>query len=129
MGDKEQMAIDRLKLAAEMSEAYYHKPVLICYSGGKDSDVLLELARRAGIRYEVEHSLTTVDAPETVYHIKAEFQRLEQDGISCTIKKPVMSMWQLIPHKKFLPTRKIRYWTIVNKVDRRREKSQKRSSN
>lgn len=47
MGDKEQFAIERIKLAAEMSEAYYHKPALICYSGGKDSDVLLELARRA----------------------------------------------------------------------------------
>lgn len=115
MEDKEQVAIERLKLAAEMSEAYYHKPALICYSGGKDSDVLLELARRAGIRYEVEHSLTTVDAPETVYHIKEKFKKLEQAGISCTIKKPVMSMWQLIPHKKFLPTRKIRYCCEVLK--------------
>jgi hypothetical protein len=33
-----------LKLAAEMSREYYGKPMIICYSGGKDSDVLLHLA-------------------------------------------------------------------------------------
>lgn len=54
--DKEQQAIERLKLAAMMSETYYHKPVLICYSGGKDSDVLLELAQRSGIRYVTPHA-------------------------------------------------------------------------
>lgn len=45
--DMEQLAIERLKLAEMMSEQYYHKPLIICYSGGKDSDVLLELAHRA----------------------------------------------------------------------------------
>ena len=112
--DMEQLAIERLKLAAMMSEQYYHKPLMICYSGGKDSDVLLELARRAGIRYEVEHSLTTVDAPETIRHIKAKFQKLEEMGIPCEINKPKMSMWQLIPHKKFLPTRIIRYLSLIH---------------
>ena len=33
-----------LKLAAEMSEYYYHKPLIVCYSGGKDSDVMLDIA-------------------------------------------------------------------------------------
>lgn len=113
--DMEQLAIERLKLAATMSEQYYHKPLLICYSGGKDSDVLLELAHRAGIRYEVQHSLTTVDAPETIRHIRAKFQKLEEMGIPCEINKPKMSMWQLIPHKKFLPTRIIRYCCAVLK--------------
>ena len=113
--DKEQMAIDRLNLASEMSELYYHKPLLVCYSGGKDSDVLLELAHRAGIHFEVEHSLTTVDAPETIRHIKLKFQKLEEMGIPCKINKPKMTMWQLIPHKKFLPTRIIRYCCSILK--------------
>lgn len=34
-----------LKLASEMSKYYYHKPLIITYSGGKDSDVMLQLAR------------------------------------------------------------------------------------
>lgn len=33
-----------LKLAAEMSNEYYNAPLIITYSGGKDSDVMLHLA-------------------------------------------------------------------------------------
>ena len=55
--NKEQQAIARLQLAAEMSETYYHAPLVITTSGGKDSDVCLTLARAAGIRYEVQASI------------------------------------------------------------------------
>ncbi len=75
--NKEQQAIARLRLAAEMSETYYHAPLVITTSGGKDSDVCLALARAAGIRYEVQHNHTSVDAPETVYHVRETFHRLE----------------------------------------------------
>ena len=48
--DKEQQAIERLRLAAEMSEAYYDgAPLIVTTSGGKDSDVCLRLAEAAGI--------------------------------------------------------------------------------
>lgn len=66
-------AIKKLQLAAKMSEQYYGKPLIIAYSGGKDSDVLLALARMSGIKYELINSHTTVDAPETVYHIREVF--------------------------------------------------------
>lgn len=39
--DKEQKAIDRLRLAAQMSETYYQKPLIVTTSGGKDSDVCI----------------------------------------------------------------------------------------
>lgn len=107
--EKEKLAIDRIKMAAALSEHFYKKPVLLCYSGGKDSDVLLELAKRSGVRFEVQHSHTTVDAPQTVYHVRDTFHALEMKGISCTINMPKMTMWQLIVHKKIPPTRLIRY--------------------
>ena len=47
--DKEHKAVERLRLAAEMSETYYAKPLIITTSGGKDSDACLALARAAGI--------------------------------------------------------------------------------
>ena len=62
--DLEHRAIARLRLAAEMSEAYYGKPLIITVSGGKDSDICLYLAAASGIRYEVMHNHTSVDAPE-----------------------------------------------------------------
>ncbi|MBQ6554479.1 MAG: phosphoadenosine phosphosulfate reductase family protein [Firmicutes bacterium] len=107
--DKEKIAIERLKTAAEMSLATYQKPLIITYSGGKDSEVLLELAKRSGIDFEVNHSHTTADAPPTVYHIRKVFKELEAQGIKCTIEYPRMSMWELIVHKCICPTRIIRF--------------------
>ena len=54
--DKEQKTIERLKLAAEMSETYYGKPLIVTTSGGKDSDVCIALALAAGINFEVQHN-------------------------------------------------------------------------
>ena len=113
--DLEQTAIERLRFAAEMSMRVYKQPLVITYSGGKDSDVLLHLAGKAGIQYEVLHSLTTADAPETVYHVRDTFRRLELAGVKCTIDthtKPDgtrTTMWNLIPRKLMPPTRLVRY--------------------
>lgn len=112
--DYERAAIERLKMAAEMSLQYYDKPLLLTHSGGKDSDVCLELARRAGIQFEVQHSHTTADAPETVRYIRSKFYELELQGIDCTINMPrykgkPTSMWLLIPIKKMPPTHRRRY--------------------
>lgn len=78
--DLEQTAIERLKMASDMSLRLYKQPLVITYSGGKGSDVLLHLAGAAGIPYEVLHSLTTADAPETVWHVKDTFRKLEIGG-------------------------------------------------
>lgn len=118
--DIEQMAIARLKEAAHMSEKYYHAPLIVTTSGGKDSSVCVALAQRAGIAFEVQHNLTTADAPKTVYFVRAEFKRLEAAGIKCTVSKPYYkgvrtSMWSLIPQKLMPPTRLVRYCCSVLK--------------
>ena len=82
-------AIERLKIGEQTSLMYYNKPLLICYSGGKDSDVLIELAKIANINFEVVHSHTTADAPETVIYIRKRFHSLETEGIRCSITYPV----------------------------------------
>lgn len=41
--DIEKMAFERLRLGAETSKRMYNAPLLLCYSGGKDSDTLLQL--------------------------------------------------------------------------------------
>lgn len=78
--DLEQTAIERLKLASDMSLRIYQQPLIVTTSGGKDSSVCVELARRAGIPFEVMHNHTTADAPETVYFVRSEFKRLEAGG-------------------------------------------------
>lgn len=69
MSDLEQTAIERLRAASDMSLRLFEKPLVITYSGGKDSDVLLHLARVSDIPFEALHSLTTADA----------FKRLQDD--------------------------------------------------
>ena len=100
-----------------MSKEYYHKPLILTYSGGKDSDVLLQLAVEClnPSDFEVLNSHTTVDAPETVYYIRDKFKELEEMGIKATIRyahykdgRP-KTMWSLIVDKQMPPTRFARY--------------------
>lgn len=117
--DLEQKSIERIKLASEMSLRHYGQPLICTYSGGKDSDVMLELFKRSGIPFEVNHSLTTADAPQTVYHVRDVFRELELQGIKCTVdkheyigpegRKRWITMWNLIPRKLMPPTRRARY--------------------
>lgn len=116
----EDKAILRLQEAAQMSQQIYEKPLLLTYSGGKDSDLTVDLAIKAGIPFEVAHSLTTVDMPETVYHTRNVFARLEEKGIPCKTIKPAykgvpVTMWTLIPQKSMPPTRFARYCCSVLK--------------
>lgn len=118
--DKEQLAIARLQEASRMSLQVYKQPLVVTTSGGKDSSVCVALAERAGIPFEVQHNHTTADAPETVYFVRAEFERLETEGIRCTVNHPVYkgqrtSMWNLIPQKLMPPTRIVRYCCAILK--------------
>ena len=115
MSDLEQTAIERLRAASDMSLRLFEKPLVITYSGGKDSDVMLHLTEKSGIPFEALHSLTTADAPETVRHVYDTFRRLEEKGVKCTVDKHVqpdgsrVTMWNLIPRKLMPPTRVVRY--------------------
>lgn len=114
MSDLEQVAIERLKAASEMSLQHYGLPLVITDSGGKDSSVCKELALRAGIPFEIMHNHTTADAPETVRFVRSEAKRFEELGIKYTINMPTYkgqrtSMWSLIPQKLIPPTRLVRY--------------------
>ena len=44
--------------------------VEVAYSGGKDSDVILELTRMSGIKYRAIYKNTTIDPPGTIAHCK-----------------------------------------------------------
>lgn len=125
--DKEQLAIARLQDAARLSEHRYKKPLMVTYSGGKDSQALVALAERAGINFEVVNSHTTADAPETVYFIREQFKAMEERGIKCSIVMPrykdkPVSMWTLIPQKLMPPTRLVRYCCAVLKENTGRDR-------
>ena len=104
----EKKAIQRLQTFEPRTEPYY-----LAYSGGKDSDVILTLAKLAGVKYEAVHNLTTVDAPETVYHVRKQADvRIDKahdaEGNHITMERLIVKM--LLP-----PTRIMRYCCDVLK--------------
>lgn len=82
---------------------------VVGYSGGKDSDVLVHLFKRAGVRFCVVHNHTTLDMPDTVYYIRRKFYEWELQGIHCKIYYPTINFWSLCLLKKMLPLRKSRF--------------------
>lgn len=73
--------------------------VEVSYSGGKDSDVILELARMAGIKYRAIYKNTTIDPPGTIKHCR-------DNGVD--VLQPAMSFFKLV-EKKGMPTRRARF--------------------
>lgn len=125
--DKEQTSMERLRLASDMSLRLYHRPLLLTDSGGKDSAVICKLAENAGIPFEIVHSHTTADAPDTVYHVRKRAKEYELKGVSYTIHYPTYkgertSMWRLIPQKLMPPTRLARYCCEVLKESAGRDR-------
>lgn len=74
-------------------------PVEVSYSGGKDSDVILELAKMAGINFRAIYKNTTIDPPGTIKHCKDK-------GVE--ILQPKESFFRLV-ERKGIPTRRARF--------------------
>lgn len=100
-------------------------PVEIAYSGGKDSDVILQLAKEAGINFRAIYKNTTIDPPGTIKHVK---------DMGVEIRQPKQTFLQLVEQKGF-PSRFVRFccdklkeYKILNKcvLGVRKEESRKR---
>lgn len=75
------------------------EPIEIAYSGGKDSDVILELARMADIKYKAIYKCTTIDPPGTIKHALDN---------GCEIRRPKKPFFQLL-REQGLPNRFMRF--------------------
>lgn len=75
------------------------EPVEVAYSGGKDSDVILELVKMAGINYRAIYKCTTIDPPGTIKHVLDN---------NVEIVRPRESFFRLIQRKGF-PSRNTRF--------------------
>ena len=75
------------------------EPLEVAYSGGKDSDVILELAKMAGIEYQAIYKNTTIDPPGTI-------KQVLENGVE--IRRPKESFFSLMK-KNGYPGRKMRF--------------------
>lgn len=105
------------------------KGFFVAFSGGKDSQVILELCKMAGVKFQAVYSPTTNDPANNVRFIKKNYPTVIFD-------KPKKSFLQLV-REKGLPTKKFRYCCAILKeragigsvviTGIRRQESQKRS--
>jgi phosphoadenosine phosphosulfate reductase len=122
LADKERRAIKVLRMYRG------DDPIEVSYSGGKDSDVILALAKMAGIPYRAIYKNTTIDPPYTVQHCK-------ENGVEVVMPKECFL--DIIARKGF-PTRRARFCCEVLKEYKildnavqgiRRSESTKRAKN
>lgn len=87
--------IDFIRESCTSESAY------VGFSGGKDSQVLLDLVVRAGIEFDA-HFSPCVDPPELIGFIRKHYPMV-------AFETRETNMWKLIVRKKFPPTPRIRY--------------------
>lgn len=121
-----QTKIDRSIRLLQSVQKGYDGEIEVAYSGGKDSDVILQLAKEAGIRYRAIYKNTTIDPPGTIAHVKR---------MGVEIRRPKKTFFQIIA-KKGIPNRFTRFccselkeYKILDKsiIGIRKEESAKRN--
>lgn len=102
----EQRMTRKIDRAIRLLKSYSRRctPAL-AYSGGKDSDVILRLAKLAHINCKVVHNCTTIDPPGTISHC---------ESVGAQIVRPQYSFFQLVC-RKGLPNMYRRYCCKVLK--------------
>ena len=76
-----------IKLLQTVQKSHAGEQIELAYSGGKDSDVILQLAKEAGINYRAIYKNTTIDPPGTIAHVK-------ENGVE--IRQPKKSFFELV---------------------------------
>lgn len=82
----------RLIVAAGRRAEERQQLLEIAFSGGKDSEVILELAKMAGTNFVPIYKNTTIDPPGTIAHNRAK---------GCKIIQPKLSFREIIAKKGF----------------------------
>lgn len=97
--DKKVKQAIRLLQSASKIAAKHGQPLEICYSCGKDSEVILELVKMAGIEYRAIYKVTTIDPPGTIKHALSK-------GVE--LVRPKENFFQLM-RRKGIPSRRVRF--------------------
>jgi phosphoadenosine phosphosulfate reductase len=104
-GDKVERAIELLRIYQPKDRPYYG-----CFSGGKDSCVIKEIARLGNINVTWHYNVTTIDPPELCRFIK----KFHSDVIWEIPKENFF----VVAERKGFPTRKARWCCEVFKESR-----------
>lgn len=127
--DKIKHSIELIRKGEKIALSMNPDGYFVGFSGGKDSQVLLELVKMARVQYKAYYSVTTNDPPENVYFIRNNYPDV-------IFLHPKDNFFKLV-EKKGLPTMMKRYCCDILKeragignvclVGVRREESAKRA--
>lgn len=73
MTEKEKQSIELIRKGEKLALSMNPEGYFVGFSGGKDSQVLLELVKRAGVKYKAYYSVTTNDPPQNVRFIREHY--------------------------------------------------------
>jgi phosphoadenosine phosphosulfate reductase len=94
--DRVERSIARLR-EFEPPEGYY-----LAFSGGKDSQVIYDLAERAEVKFDAHMNLTSVDPPEVIRFVREHYPAVSLD-------RPQTTMWAAVLAHRCPPLRQMRY--------------------
>lgn len=100
--DKIKYSIATIQKAEAMALTFREYGFHLAFSGGKDSIVIHELCRMAGVKFRAFMSVTTLDPPELMKFIRTNYPAL-------IMERPKINFFKLIEKKGMLPTRLTRY--------------------
>lgn len=67
--DKPKNSIALLQEFEPMALELHPNGYYLCYSGGKDSDTILDIALESGVKFTAHYNITGIDPKEAVVHI------------------------------------------------------------
>lgn len=100
--DKINKSIETIRKAEPLALRYQDFGFHLAFSGGKDSQVIYELCKMAGVKFRPVMQVTTIDPPELMKFVRRVYPNV-------IMERPDINFYKLIVKKKSLPTRVIRY--------------------
>ncbi len=102
--EKIEIGIEFLRTWEPTALSMSDRGFFLAYSGGKDSNAILELAKMAGVKYQPVYNVTTIDPPELVRYIKREHPEV----VFNRPEKALLTM--LAENKSYGPPTRIARW-------------------
>jgi phosphoadenosine phosphosulfate reductase len=100
--NKEDKAIETIQKAESLALKYQDYGFHLAFSGGKDSMVIYELCKMAGVKFRPVMQVTTLDPPELMRFIRKNYPDV-------IMERPEINFYNLIIKKMALPTRRMRF--------------------
>lgn len=102
--------------AVKLLRSLAGKDYFIAYSGGKDSDAILELCKMAGLDRRPVYHVTTIDPPEVVQHCREQGATFDHCGTNFyreVEKRGLPTRWRRWCCRTFKHTRAISAYAVL----------------